>query len=298
MSYVYRQQHVSSTKYSIKSPFTMSAQYITIHNTYNDASAKNEATYHNSNTNQVSFHIAIDDFEAVEVVPLNRNAWHCGDGAGNGNRKSIGIEICYSKSGGERYLKAEENAVQLTAQMLLERGWGIDRVKKHQDWSGKYCPHRILDAHNGWNNFLNRVSNRLNELKNPNTNKGELTLSQYNELLGYIKNLENKVAQLEGKLGVTPSAPTPQPVPVAPPTQPTTVVKKLKLPASATSWSVYPLGKAPVKANAVGTLNPNKFGGLTYDILGNPQTDVYTIQTSNFGKVNIYAAKSTGATIV
>ncbi|XLG11090.1 N-acetylmuramoyl-L-alanine amidase [Bacillus subtilis] len=30
------------------------------------------------------------------------------------------------------------------AQLLKERGWGIDRVRKHQDWNGKYCPHRIL----------------------------------------------------------------------------------------------------------------------------------------------------------
>ena len=29
--------------------------------------------------------------------------------------------------------------------MLKERGWGIHSVKKHQDWSGKYCPHRTLD---------------------------------------------------------------------------------------------------------------------------------------------------------
>ena len=62
------------------------------------------------------------------------------DGAnGTGNRKSIGIEICYSKSGGSRYTKAEENCVQLVASLLKQYGWGIDRVKKHQDWSGKYC---------------------------------------------------------------------------------------------------------------------------------------------------------------
>ncbi len=30
------------------------------------------------------------------------------------------------------------------AQLLKERGRGIDRVRKHQDWSGKYCPRRIL----------------------------------------------------------------------------------------------------------------------------------------------------------
>ena len=76
-----------------------------------------------------------------------------------------------------------------------------------------------------------------------------------------------------------------------------TVKKKLYLPATASSWAVYPLDKAPVKANAIASLNPKKFGGLNYEIIGNPQKDVYTISTSNFGLVNIYAAKSTGAII-
>ncbi|MEC2444681.1 N-acetylmuramoyl-L-alanine amidase, partial [Bacillus cereus] len=43
------------------------------------------------NDNQVSFHIAVDDKEAVQGIPLERNAWHTGDGNGNGNRKSIGV---------------------------------------------------------------------------------------------------------------------------------------------------------------------------------------------------------------
>lgn len=71
----------------------------------------------------------------------------------------------------------------------------------------------------------------------------------------------------------------------------------LNLPKTATSWNVYPLSKAPVKGNECGKLNPSKFGGLSYEILNTPQSNVYTIQTSNFGKVNIYAAASTGAVI-
>jgi len=39
--------------------------------------------------------------------------------------KSIGIEICYSKSGGVRYGVAEENAVQYIAKLLKQYGWGI-----------------------------------------------------------------------------------------------------------------------------------------------------------------------------
>jgi len=73
--------------------------------------------------------------------------------------------------------------------------------------------------------------------------------------------------------------------------------KTVYLPSSATSWRAYPLDKAPTKGNEVAMLNPKKFGGLSYEILGNPQTDVVTIQTSDFGKVNIYVANSTGANI-
>ena len=40
-----------SSKYSIKSPYSMTPQYITIHNTANDASARNEVSYMNSNNN-------------------------------------------------------------------------------------------------------------------------------------------------------------------------------------------------------------------------------------------------------
>lgn len=73
--------------------------------------------------------------------------------------------------------------------------------------------------------------------------------------------------------------------------------KKLYLPKTAKSWRVYPTNKAPVVGNEVGYLYPSKFGGLTYDILATPQKDVVTIQTRDYGKVNIYVAASTGAVI-
>ena len=161
-----RQMLVSSSKYSIKCPYAMSPKYITVHNTANDASANNEASYHNNNNNEVSFHYVVDDKEAIQVIPESRNAWHAGDGgSGTGNRYSIGIEICYSKSGGDRFVQAEKNAAYLTATLLKKYGWGIDRVKKHQDWSGKYCPHRTLDM--GWDRFLNMVKAELDKLNKP-----------------------------------------------------------------------------------------------------------------------------------
>ena len=114
------------------------------------------------NKNQVSFHYAVDDQEVVQGVPINRNTWHAGDGNGEGNRKGISIEICYSKSGGTRFDQAEKNAAHFIATLLRERQWGIEKVKKHQDFSNKYCPHRTLDK--GWNGFIQMIKSYLNDI--------------------------------------------------------------------------------------------------------------------------------------
>lgn len=123
----------------------MTPSRIVVHNTANDATARNEIDYMTRNNDETSFHYAVDDKEIVQGIEENRNSWNAGDGNGKGNREGIAIEICYSKSGGERFLKAEDNAASLIADILKRYGWGIDRVTKHQDYSGKYCPHRTLD---------------------------------------------------------------------------------------------------------------------------------------------------------
>lgn len=71
----------------------------------------------------------------------------------------------------------------------------------------------------------------------------------------------------------------------------------LNLKPHVASWRVYPTNVAPVTQNACGSLAPKTYGGLSYEILGNPQTDVYTIQTQSFGKVNIYAPRDNDSSI-
>lgn len=171
MSYTFKQNLVSSSKYSIKCPYTRTPKYVVIHNTYNDASAKNEVSYHNSNNNQVSFHIAVDDIEAIQCVDFGRNSWSCGDGAnGQGNRYGISLEICYSKSGGSKYTQAEENAVYVAARLLYQYGLGIDKLKQHADFASKNCPHRIRDEKR-WDGFVGRVQWVLDEIKKGNIDK-------------------------------------------------------------------------------------------------------------------------------
>lgn len=164
MAYEIINNFISTSKYKLKSPYSMTPESITIHNTWNDAAAISEVNYMAGNANPTSFHVAVDDKHVVQAIPFNRNAWHAGDGGqGKGNRASIGIEICYSKSGGAKYEAAEENAIEYISRILKDKGWGIDRVKWHKDWSGKNCPHRILDEGRA-TSVRKRISNKLNEV--------------------------------------------------------------------------------------------------------------------------------------
>ena len=146
-----------TSKYVIKCPYEMDPDGIAVHNTANDASAMSEVSYMIGNNNKTSFHVAVDDERVVTGLPFNRNAYHAGAGKnGRGNRTQISIEICYSESGGERFEKAEDLCASYIAYLLRQYGWGIEKVTKHQDYSGKYCPHRTLDM--GWERFLNKIS--------------------------------------------------------------------------------------------------------------------------------------------
>ena len=136
---------------------------ITIHSTANPSStARNERGWltNPSNNRTASWHIVVDEREAIEAIPLNEIAYHAGNR--NGNNTSIGIEICES---GNRE-KTLDNTVKLIAKMLHERNWGVDRLRRHYDWSGKNCP-RIMSANNWkeWDRFKFNVNKELLFLK-------------------------------------------------------------------------------------------------------------------------------------
>ncbi|WP_083314969.1 N-acetylmuramoyl-L-alanine amidase family protein [Nosocomiicoccus sp. HMSC059G07] len=171
MAYKIVDMRTPSSMYPYKSPYAMRPTSITVHNTGNVANARNEVAYMNNNYNYVSYHVAIDEKEAVQAIPFNRNAFAAGDGIGlnSGNRTSIHIEICYSMDNGysgaksERYKKAEDNAALYIAHVLKQYGWGIDRLKRHYDWSRKDCPHK-MHATNSYQEFRRKVQRYLDEL--------------------------------------------------------------------------------------------------------------------------------------
>lgn len=158
------------SKYSTKCPDVTEKDGICIHNTYNDASAMSEVSYMLGRPEKVSFHAAVDNYRIVTGLPFERSCYAAGDGRyGKGNAHKTNIEICYSRSGGEQFEEAEKLAAEYTAYLLKQYGWGIDRVKKHQDFANKYCPHRTLDM--GWQRFLNMVSSYLEVKPVENENK-------------------------------------------------------------------------------------------------------------------------------
>ena len=149
---------INPSLYELKAPYCMEAEGIIVHNTYNDASARQERAYVINNPKPTGYHIAVDDKEAIQLIPFDRNAFHAGNNYAN--RNYIGLEICYSKSGGEKFEKAEENAVEIIANILLDNDMDVDDVKFHKDFANKNCPHRTDTKE-----FIKRVEDEFEELK-------------------------------------------------------------------------------------------------------------------------------------
>lgn len=137
--------HVPTTSKK-RSRIGMTPIYITIHSTGNPKStAQNERDYltNPSNTNETGYHYVVDEKQIIECIPPNEVAWHAGDGRGDGNMKSIGIEICES---GNRE-KTLENALWLVRHLRVT--YKIQKIVRHYDWSRKICP-RIMYDQGSW----------------------------------------------------------------------------------------------------------------------------------------------------
>lgn len=140
---------------------------ITVHNTSNwskGAGALNHAKYlqNGGKYNYVSWHYVVDKDYAVRCVPENEVAWCAGDGNGDGNMKTINIEICDNEDGNIR--QATDNAVELCADILRRNGItnASSYLFQHNNWTGKDCPYDIRRGNPyDWNTFVNKVQEKL-----------------------------------------------------------------------------------------------------------------------------------------
>lgn len=143
----------------------INVQYICIHSTGNPSStALNERAWldNPSNTRSASWNYCIDAKTCVEAIPPGEEAW----AQQSGNKSCISIEICES---GDR-AKTVDRAAEFAAQLLKERGWGIDKLRRHTDfYSSKICP--AIFYKNGswaqWEDFKSKVNAKLKGVSVP-----------------------------------------------------------------------------------------------------------------------------------
>jgi len=165
MSYTFIVDRIPLNTPNSRRPGTkMTAETITIHNTANPTStARNERGWltNPSNTRTASYHYVVDSEHVIECIPQTEVAYHAGHSVGN--RTSIGVEICESGD----YAKTLENATKFVAVLLDARGWGVERLRRHFDWSGKNCPRKMNNdgVWSGWHAFKTAVQIELERLK-------------------------------------------------------------------------------------------------------------------------------------
>jgi N-acetylmuramoyl-L-alanine amidase len=245
---------------------------------------------------------------------------------GGANLTSIGIEMCVEKDG-----TIHKDTVSRSVDVVVElcKRYKLDPLKDiymHYNITGKNCPAPWVADNKQFTDFKKRVNKQLNgtkeesvvvakpEVKEDKSNKYTIAAGdtyskiskKFDVSVDDLRKFNPRVNENKLQIGdVIYLIPVPdQTVEVKKQdikedkSKPVAKKKYIQLPASAKTWAIYDLNKAPIKKNAKAYLSPKKFGGLTYEVLGNPQADVYTIKTDSFGKVNIYAAPSTGAKIV
>lgn len=135
---------------------TESVKGVTLHNTHNELSAKENAELMANSTDHLGTHFFVDEKEVIQMMPTEWCVWHTGKGYDLGNMRTIAIEICRSICDEETYLKAQNKAIELAKELLIQYKLTKADVFFHNDFSTTYCPHRILDIYRTKKNFLRK----------------------------------------------------------------------------------------------------------------------------------------------
>jgi N-acetylmuramoyl-L-alanine amidase CwlA len=140
---------------------TNAKKYIVIHETDNfdkgaDALRHAKAQYNGNLSTSVHFYCGSDGI--YQVAELDKSTWSIGrtykedrpimDAT---NYNTINIEICVNEDGD--YEVARQNAIDLVKYLMKELNLSADRVIRHYDAKGKYCPRAMMDNPELWTSF-------------------------------------------------------------------------------------------------------------------------------------------------
>ena len=157
----------------------MRPTFITIHSTDN-TSRSADAVHHalamnkglrarRNRTGFLTWHFTVDDRSIYQTLPTNETGEHA-DYEGEGNRSSIGIEMCVNR--GNNIEITIDRTAQLTAKLMREYDIPLDHVVPHMHWrmirygdhrdlGFKKCPRILLDGGRlgpKWSAFMAKVS--------------------------------------------------------------------------------------------------------------------------------------------
>jgi len=157
----------------------MRPTFITIHSTDN-TSRSADALHHalamnkglrgrRNRTGFVTWHFTVDDHSIYQTLPTNETGEHA-DYEGEGNRSSIGIEMCVNR--GNNLDITIDHTAQLTARLMREYDIPLDHAVPHMHWrmirysdrrdlGFKQCPRILLDGGRlgpKWSAFMAKVS--------------------------------------------------------------------------------------------------------------------------------------------
>ena len=138
-------KHGNTTPKTRKAGTSAAPDYIVVHNTGSNASAKNNCIYFNREgaKTQASADYFVDKDGTVWQYNNWQKAysWHCGDGHGAygiTNANSIGIEVV---SADEKFTNAQIASLRkLTKKLMKQCGINAKHVCRHYDASRKNCP--------------------------------------------------------------------------------------------------------------------------------------------------------------
>lgn len=144
-----REQLVKSTEQIYDG--TSKCTSITVHETANTspgADAQAHADLQSgANVRQASWHISVDDTEAIRSYPDTAQCWH----AGPASKDSIAVEICVNADG--NYNQAFRRAAEVVRELRIKHNLGRSAVVQHHAWTGKDCPDKMRAA-SRWEEFL------------------------------------------------------------------------------------------------------------------------------------------------
>lgn len=132
----------------------MDIRGITIHNTNNNKSARENYEDLLAERRVNVCHYLVDEEEAINTFSIDEQASHTGRGYDFGNRYTIAIEICRSTSDEALYLKAQDKAVELMKELMERFNLTTNNIYFHNDFNNVKCPHRTLEIYGTKRGFI------------------------------------------------------------------------------------------------------------------------------------------------